>query len=279
MSARVERFLQKARDKLGGLHDDAEVLLRDIQYIRDGMDDQYRQIYNHYMHTSLFLETLLRRSHFEEGRYVLEKRMCNFKTQIIDPQLERYRPRLIERGVEIDTSLGGVPDAEIEAVADVGLISQVYANLFSNVVKYAREIFDPGTGRARKFMSYGWEVMKDFFGPDRDGIKLNVFSSGPPMEVSMARRLFNEGFRADNAKGEYGTGHGLYFIREVVRLHGGLEGYESTPLGNNFYFILPREPEPPRPMSGLPLEPPEQADGHVSTEEGGSADGLQTPTP
>ncbi len=276
---KVERFLQKAKDKLGDLYDDAEVLLRDIQYIRDGMDDQYRQIYNHYMHTSLFLETLLRRSHFEEGRYVLEKRMCNFKTQIIDPQLERYRPRLIERGVEIDTSLGGVPDTEIEAVADVGLISQVYANLFSNVVKYAREIFDPGTGRMRKFMSYGWEVMKDFFGPARDGIKLNVFSSGPPMEASMARRLFNEGFRADNAKGEYGTGHGLYFIREVVRLHGGLEGYESTPFGNNFYFILPREPEPPRPMLGLPSEPPAQADGHVSTDEGGSADGLQTPTP
>ncbi|QLA19250.1 sensor histidine kinase [Desulfolutivibrio sulfoxidireducens] len=276
LERKLERFLRKTKDVLGPLYGDGEVLLRDIEYIRDGMDDQYKQIYNHYMHTSLFLETLLRRSHFEEGRYVLEKRVCNFKTQVIDPQLERYRPRLIERGVEIDTSLGGVPDAEIEAVADVGLMSQVYANLFSNVVKYAREVADPGKGRTRKFMSYGWEVMPDFFGPDRDGIKLNVFSSGPPMEMETARRLFEEGFRADNAKSEYGTGHGLYFIREVVRLHGGLEGYEPTPLGNNFYFILPKEPEPSRAMSCVL---PEHPGPRVPAADDGIEGSLHTPTP
>lgn len=257
---KLERFLRKAKERLGDLAEDGEVLLKDVGYIKDGMADQYKEIYSHYMHTSLFLETLLRRSHFEEGRYVLEKRKCNFKTRIIDPQLERYRPRMEERGIEIDTSLGGVPDAEIEAVADVGLISQVYANLFSNVVKYTREVADPGTGRVRKFMSYGWEVMPDFFGPARDGVKLNVFSSGPPMEREMAIRLFEEGFRADNAKGEYGTGHGLYFIREVVRLHGGVEGYEPTPHGNNFYFILPKEPEPPRPVPSFGRNAPETPD-------------------
>ena len=67
--------------------------------------DQYRQILTHYEQTSLFLETLLRRSHFEEGRYVLEKRACNFKKQVIDLQLERYRPRFEERGIEVDTSM------------------------------------------------------------------------------------------------------------------------------------------------------------------------------
>jgi signal transduction histidine kinase len=273
---KLERFLRKSRDILGDLYEDGEILLKDIEYIREGMDDQYKQIYNHYMHTSLFLETLLRRSHFEEGRYVLEKRMCNFKTQIIDPQIERYRPRLMERGGEIDTSLGGVPDAEIEAV---GLISQVYANLFSNVVKYAREVADPGKGRMRKFMSYGWEVMKDFFGPGRDGIKLNVFSSGTPIGAEMAKSLFDEGFRAENAKGEYGTGHGLYFIREVVRLHGGIEGYEPTPHGNNFYFILPKEPEPLRPMPGGPEGPADQAARPAPASDDGLEASLHTPTP
>ncbi|MEF3697177.1 sensor histidine kinase [Desulfolutivibrio sp.] len=279
---KLERFLRKTGDRLGDLMEDGETLLKDIGYIRDGMADQYKQIFSHYMHTSLFLETLLRRSHFEEGRYVLEKRMCNFKTKVIDPQLERYRPRLLERGIEIDTSLGGVPDAEIEAVADVGLISQVYANLFSNVVKYAREVADPGTGRTRKFMSYGWEGMKDFFGPGRDGIKLNVFSSGPPMGKEVAVRLFDEGYRADNAKGEYGTGHGLYFIREVVRLHGGIEGYEPTPHGNNFYFILPKEPEPPRAVPTAAQTAPGGPRDHSGLP-GGDDDGLEaslhTPTP
>lgn len=216
-------------------------LLRDLGYIHEGLMDQYRQILTHYEQTSLFLETLLRRSHFEEGRYVLEKRACNFKKQVIDLQLERYRPRFEERGIEIDTSLGGVPDQEIEVVVDIGLISQVYANLFSNAVKYTREVTD-ASGRKRRFISFGWERKENFFGPGRDGIKLNVFTSGPPIPPETAAHLFEEGVRGENASGEYGTGHGLYFIREVVRLHGGVEGYEATSLGNNFFFILPMEP-------------------------------------
>jgi len=204
--------------------------------------EQYKEIYSHYQNTSLFLETLLRSSHFEKGRYVLERHTCNFKSQVIDPQVERYRPQFEERGIEIDTSMGGVPDQEVEVVVDVGLISQVYANLFSNVAKYAREV-DEGFGRARKFMSYGWEIVRGYFGPGLDGIKLNVFSSGPPLTQEERERLFSEGYRAGNAQGEHGTGHGLYFIREVVGLHGGETGYEPTPRGNNFYFVLPFGPE------------------------------------
>ncbi|GFK95668.1 Non-motile and phage-resistance protein [Fundidesulfovibrio magnetotacticus] len=216
-------------------------LEQDVEYFYNAILNQYKEIFSHYQNTSLFLETLLRSSHFEAGRYVLEKRKCNFKSQVIDPQVERYRARLEERGIEIDTSMGGVPDQEIEVVADMGLISQVYANLFSNVVKYTREV-DDGTGRKRKFMSYGWQVLKNHFAPGRDGIKFNVFSSGQPIAPVQAGQLFSEGFRGENSQGEHGTGHGLYFIREVVALHGGESGYEPTPQGNNFYFVLPVRP-------------------------------------
>ena len=210
----------------------------DIEYIYNTIQEQFKEIYSHYQNTSLFLETLLRSSHFEEGRYVLEKRKCNFKSQVIDPQVERFRARLAERGIEIDTSMGGVPDQEIEVVADLGLISQVFSNLFSNVVKYTRDVL-ADSGRRRKCMSYGWYVARDYFGPGRDGVKLNVFSTGPRIQAEQRAGLFTEGYRAENSQGEYGTGHGLYFIREVVKLHGGDVGYEPTPLGNNFYIVLP----------------------------------------
>jgi K+-sensing histidine kinase KdpD len=223
------------------IFDEFERLDRDIDYFYNSILEQYKEIFSHYQNTSLFLETLLRTSHFEEGRYVLERRKCNFKSQIIDPQVERFRPRFSDRGIEIDTSMGGVPDRETEIVVDLGLISQVYSNLFSNVVKYTREVEEGG--RKRKFMSYGWDILKDHFGPGLDGIKLNVFSSGPPIGPEQSVNLFTEGFRADNAQGEYGTGHGLYFIREVVLLHGGEVGYEPTALGNNFYVVLPFEPQ------------------------------------
>ena len=110
-------------------------------------------------------------------------------------------------------------------------------------VPYSPEAFSPRTPSSNRCAAvYGWDRKKNFFGPGRDGIKLNVFTSGPPIPPETAAHLFEEGVRGENASGEYGTGHGLYFIREVVRLHGGVEGYEATSLGNNFFFILPMEP-------------------------------------
>lgn len=239
--AKFKRIIQECSKDNAQILNEWARLDQDIEYIHSELQEQYKEILSHYQNTSLFLETLLRTSHFEEGRYVLEKRKCNFKSQVIDPQVERYRARFLDRGIEIDTSMGGVPDKELAVVADVGLISQVYANLFSNVVKYTREVEEGG--RSRKFMSYGWELLKDHFGPGLDGIKLNVFSSGRPMGPEQRAKLYTEGFRGENAQGEYGTGHGLYFIREVVRLHGGEVGYEPTPLGNNFFIVLPFEPK------------------------------------
>ncbi|WP_291321416.1 HAMP domain-containing sensor histidine kinase, partial [Desulfonatronospira sp.] len=207
-----------------------------LDYIHNGLREQYNEILNHYEQTSLFLETLLRRSHFEQGKYVLERKVCNFKSQIIDPQVERFTPQLREKGIDI--ALAGVPDQEIEVVVDKGLISQVYANLFSNAVKYTREVTD-FSGHKAKFISYGWEYRPDYFGPEKPGIKLNVFSTGPHLDQDEQANLFSEGFRAGNVGKEQGTGHGLFFIKEIVEMHGGEVGYEPTPLGNNFFFTLP----------------------------------------
>lgn len=212
-----------------------------VAYLHDGLMTQYGEISRHYEQTSLFLETLLRRSHFEQGRYVLQKRACTLRRQVIDPQLERFRPRFQERGVEVDLSLGGVPDQSLCMVADVGLMAQVYANLFSNAAKYARPVERP-TGPGA-FMAFGARTLPDHFGPGRNGLKLNVFSSGPALSREDLDRLYQPGFRGGNAFREYGTGRGLFFVRQVVELHGGTVGCESTPEGNNFYFILPLQGE------------------------------------
>jgi signal transduction histidine kinase len=215
-----------------------------LHYLHEGLEDQFGEIVRHYENTSLFLETLLRRSHFEQGRYVLEKKACNFKKQIIDPQINRFAGQFQERGIEI--ALAGIPDQEIEVVVDIGLITQVYANLFSNAVKYTSPSKDD-KGRWVKFISYGWQEMPNFFGPGLDGVKLNVFTTGPHIPEAERICLFDEGFRASNTQKEPGTGHGLFFIKEIIELHGGRVGYEPTPMGNNFYFILPKEAADPRP--------------------------------
>jgi len=216
--------------------------LNDLDIVQTRLRAQYEEISRHYEQTSLFLETLLRRRHFEEGRYVLEKRLVNLRKQVVEPQVERFRPRLSDRGIVIDLSMGGIPDKPVQLMADLGLIAQVYANLFSNAVKYTRAVTTPD-GQTKKFMAYGWDIVPDAFGPNRHGVKLNVFTTGPTVPEPERSGLFETGFRASTTDNEHGTGHGLAFVRQVVDLHGGQTGYEAAPLGNNFYLILPVEPD------------------------------------
>ena len=198
----------------------------------------YHVMYEHYTRASLFLETLLRRSHFEKGRYVLLKQVCNFKKKIIAPQLTHFAPRFQEKGILVDTRLGGIPDEDITLVADIGLLSQVFANLFSNATKYTREVTGPD-GQKHKFISYGWEKIPHYFGHNKHAIKPNVFSSGPHIPPEERAHLFESSFRCKATRNEPGSGHGLFFIKQIVELHGGEVGYEPTQMGNNFYIILP----------------------------------------
>jgi signal transduction histidine kinase len=208
------------------------------------MEEDYKVLEQQYKGVSLFIESLFRPSHFQRGHLVLRRKTHRVQREIIEPQLSLFLPRLRERQVEIDVGLGGVPDEEILLSVDKGLMSQVYANLFSNAVKYART-----NQFGRKYISFGREILKDYFGPGKDGVKFNVFSSGPHIPPEDVPRIFEEGYRGRNTEGEVGTGRGLYFVRNVVETHGGVVGYEPTLEGNNFYFILPLAGAPEGPLN------------------------------
>ncbi|MGQ9484128.1 MAG: sensor histidine kinase [Desulfosoma sp.] len=209
----------------------------------DAMEEDYQSLKKHYEHTSLFLETLLRRDHFEKGTYVLRRQSCNFRTEIIQPILERYKPVLAKAGIQVDNRLEDIPDEEVTLFVDKGLISQVFDNLFSNAVKYTREVED-ARGQKIKFISYHRKILKNYFGEGVHGVQFNIFTTGQPLSTEEAQRLFDEGFRAANVGREKGTGHGLHFVKNVVEIHGGEVGCEPKKYGNIIYFILPiKEPQ------------------------------------
>jgi signal transduction histidine kinase len=198
------------------------------------MEQDYQTLESQYRGVSLFIESLFRPSHFQKGQLVLMRRTTRVMSDIIQPQLKMYLPKLQERNIDIDVNLGGVPDEDFLLSVDKGLMAQVYANLFSNAVKYTRTNHE-----GRKYLSFGRETLKDFFGPGKDGIKFNVFSTGPHIPPEDVPRIFEEGYRGSNIEAEVGTGRGLYFVRNVIETHGGMVGYEPTHEGNNFYFVLP----------------------------------------
>ena len=197
----------------------------------------HSEIVKHHSNISLFLESLFRREHFESGHLVLHPKRCFVEQEIILPQLENYASRLRAANITVDRP-NNMLDEEFQLIVDIGLLSQVYANLFSNATKYTREVTTKD-GKTRKAIAYGREVVNDFLGCGKQGVKFNVFSTGPHLEQEEARLIFQEGMRGKSSKGIHGTGHGLAFIQHVVELHGGIVGYEKTSEGNNFYFILP----------------------------------------
>jgi signal transduction histidine kinase len=215
-----------------------ERLLDELTEVNRGLNDEFQSIERHYKSTTLFLETLLRKSHFDKGHLTLRTKSCSMRRDVIIPQLERFLERFEDIGIEVDGSGCGTEGDEIISVVDVGLIAQVFANLFSNALKYAT-VVTTDTGQNKKFMRYGREIKKDYFGPGKDGVKFNVFSSGPHIKPEERDRIFEEGYRGSNVAQRPGTGHGLTFIKNAVEIHGGVFGYEPADRGNNFYFILP----------------------------------------
>lgn len=211
----------------------------ELRSIKHGITDELEEMSKHHRNMSLFLESLLRRSHFEHGKLTLRTKPCNMNRDVVLPQVERFLERFHNNGIELDQSSSGVPEEEVISVVDLGLMSQVYSNLLSNALKYAEPV--ESLFGQRKYISYGYTVVEDYFGKGRAGLKYNVFSTGAHIPHDDRPRLFEDRFRGSNAGKRPGTGHGLAFIRTVVEIHGGVVGYEPTDFGNNFYFILPAD--------------------------------------
>jgi signal transduction histidine kinase len=226
-----------------------------FQALVDDLERDYENLEQHYKGVSLFIESLFRLSHFQKGQFVLRRRTTRVTKEIIEPQLNLFIDKLRERHIHIDTGAGVMPDEDLPLSVDKGLMSQVYANLFSNAVKYARRNYE-----GRKYMAYGRDLLQDYFGPGKDGVKFNVFTTGPHIPPEDVPHIFDEGYRGTNTAGEVGTGRGLFFVRNVVETHGGEVGYQATPGGNNFYFVLPLvvTTEGPLPMD---LESPPTLNG------------------
>ncbi|MEA2085139.1 MAG: ATP-binding protein [Thermodesulfobacteriota bacterium] len=222
-----------------------DILNKKIFDLEADLSTYHRDIQKYHANMSLFLESLFRRDHFEKGQLVLRTKKCLVEKEIIVPQLEHYSKRIRSRGIAVERPEDMLYE-EIALTVDVGLLAQVYANLFSNAVKYTKEVTNH-QGLRRKAVAYGREIIPNYFPAStttgsfkaKDGIKFNVFTTGPHISIKEREAIFFDGYRGGNKGNMPGTGHGLSFIRQVVEIHEGEAGYEAVAEGNNFFFILP----------------------------------------
>lgn len=235
----IEKLLQKYNEEDSCDEICLKTLLTELIDVNQGLSNELENINKHYKNTTLFLETLLRRSHFDKGHLTLRTKSCKMKQDVIMPQLDNYKSRLEEMGIKVINKIQPTKDTEIITVVDIGLMAQVYANLFSNALKYSNEI-TTDEGETKKYIMISRDILKDYFGQNKDGIKYNFFSSGIHIKEGERNLIYQEGFRGSNISNKPGTGHGLTFIKNTIEIHGGIVGYEPLKYGNNFFFILPK---------------------------------------
>jgi hypothetical protein len=216
----------------------SETMERMIVINRAMFNDQ-ETIERHYRHASLFLESLFRPDHFLFGEYILKKTPCYLWQDIVLPQLERYRDRFTQKGINVNRIIKDHKAiADVEVRVDKGLMAQVIANLFSNAAKYTESVVDT-SGKKVKGVNCRTTLVENFFGKGHHGVRFSVFTSGPPIDLEDVANIFDEGFRLAKSETVAGKGHGLYFVKNVVEVHGGVVGYNADKLGNDFYFFVP----------------------------------------
>lgn len=175
---------------------------------------------------------------------MLKRRSCNLLKDIFLPELEHYGKRLKDKGIDIIEPSSLPSDKDLTIFIDLGLTAQVFANLLSNALRYCRPVPDED-GNYRKYISYNIEMA----GQEeiRNALRFNLFSTGKPISTKESLLIFEDGYKVpeDNSKG--GSGHGLYFINNIVQLQGGYAGCKPRENGNDFYIILPKVSPKDRP--------------------------------
>ena len=224
-----ERNIARVFDNLNSIHEDMGKKMEDFEI--------------HFKHLSLFIETLFRGEHFKTGSYVLKRRSYNLLKDIFLPELEHYSKRLAERNIDIVEPSDVPSDSDLIIFVDLGLTAQVFANLFSNALKYCQPVFDEN-GNPRKHISYHIDVVGMESDDTQKALKVDLFTSGIPISPKEALLIFEDGYKipGDNSKG--GSGHGLHFVNNIVHLHGGHAGCKPKENGNIFYIVLPKVSRP-----------------------------------
>jgi K+-sensing histidine kinase KdpD len=119
-------------------------------------------------------------------------------------------------------------DTQYKVNADPGLLRQVFINLFDNGVKYAHSNTDI--------------IVKSHIQKKSNDLLIEVINSSDPIPRELWERIFEVGFRGENAQRliASGTGLGLYICRLIVGVYDGSIHYTGRSNESIFTIRLPR---------------------------------------
>jgi signal transduction histidine kinase/acyl carrier protein phosphodiesterase len=164
---------------------------------------------------------LLDVSRIESGQLSIERApldLCALARRVV----EEVQPTLDKHIVDCQT-----PGCALMIEGDEVRLEQVAHNLLANAIKYS-----PAGGPVVVRVEH-----------NTGQVRLQVIDVGIGIPTSDQPHLFQRFYRASNADRQYmsGMGIGLYVVKEIVALHGGTIGVESSEdQGSTFTVSLPR---------------------------------------
>ncbi|AKJ27850.1 ATP-binding protein [Caldimonas brevitalea] len=181
------------------------------------------------------IDDLLEVSRITTGKLALRRERLDL-VAVLRSAIEIVEPAMRERGHELSTAL---PDTPAWVDGDATRLSQVFANLLNNAVKYT----DPGGH------------IEVSLGLDAGRATLRVSDNGIGIEPEMQAAIFEMFMQVDKSleRGRAGLGVGLTLAQQLVELHGGSISVHSAGVGHGSEFIvtLPLCEAP-----ALPVRPP-----------------------
>ena len=175
---------------------------------------------------SRLIENVLTFSQSEEGRLKLHPFHVS-PAEIVDRVVDQFEPALLRRHITLTRVHEG---SCAQVMLDADALSQITANLLSNVEKYAPDA--PALVHTQQ---------------TADAFTLTVSDAGKGIPVSDAERIFHPFTRLDDRvqAGVSGTGLGLSIARDLAQRMGGTLRLIPSEKGSRFEFTLPLSPTSP----------------------------------
>jgi two-component system phosphate regulon sensor histidine kinase PhoR len=220
----IANVSHELRTPLTSIRGYAETLLESEQISNGNARDFLQVIRRNAERMSRLTEDLLVLARVESGEEKLDLRPHSARLLVAEA-FSSMQENARTEGVEL--SIADVPDVDV--VADVYGVHQIFANLVSNALRYAQS---------------GKKIVLGAQDKGQPGtVEFYVQDFGPGIASEHLPRIFERFYRVDKARSREtgGTGLGLAIVKHIVLNHGGAVRVEShVGRGSTFFFALPK---------------------------------------
>lgn len=184
-----------------------------------------QRMYDSGRHVAIMVDDFLNVTRIEQGHMTFslaEEDVC----KIVSNAVEELRMIAEQKGLAFQLSCAS--DGPILVSADEGKLKQVFTNLMDNAIKYTKQGSISVFVRARV---------------EDERAEVTIADTGIGIAAEDIPFLFHKFNRASNANAAtvYGTGLGLYIVKEILRAHKGDVSISSPGVGKGttFTVVLP----------------------------------------